>query len=411
MLFISLVANAFLASILAAPPPLEFRETVVAGGGPGDFMEVRHLSLRGSSSDIGRKLAEFARERFGAKPAPSRDPLVVRAQRAFLAKNWPAQLERMRGVAAFHGGRLEDDAIDYGSLDFLLGSAPGCSVVHYPPGRTKAGTGVVSRNYDFTTGTIAGAAPGPGSPACTSRPIVLETRPDGGHATLAIVAYDLLGSAIDGINSEGLTVALLADDEIVERFPTEPTRGSAVGVGEIQVPRFLLETCANAEEAKAALLSTRQYYSFIPCHYLVADRHGNAFVFEWSAGRNVAHFIDGRGEALITTNFMRHLHPDAAALPREENPEGSFARYATLAACAAEGPLSIDEIKAANARVFARALTRGARPPARTLWHALYVPEKRSLEVDFYLGEGGTEAPDGGAIGRRSGYKTFTLAK
>ncbi len=42
---------------------LEFAEKVIAGG-PKDFMEVRHLTLRGSNFEIGRKLAEIAKAPF-----------------------------------------------------------------------------------------------------------------------------------------------------------------------------------------------------------------------------------------------------------------------------------------------------------------------------------------------------------
>jgi hypothetical protein len=91
-------------------------------------------------------------------------------------------------------------------------------------------------------------------------------------------------------------------------------------------------------------------------------------VLEWSAGRNNAHVLEGGG-----------------------------------------APLSLDAIREANARVFARGKANGARPPRRTLRHALYVPEKRSLEVDFYLGESAGPDPDGGYRGRRSGYRSFRL--
>jgi len=399
---ITLVA---LAAALAAAGPA-FEERVVAGGGAGDFMEVRHAVLRGTSFEIGKKLAEIAKERFGSGPSASRDRTVTRAQREFLARNWPAQLERMRGVAAFHAGDPDDDATDYSSLPYLLGPPGGCSVFFVPPSRMKGGAGVLSRNYDFTTGTIDGRAASKDAPACTSRPIVLETHPTGGaFSSIAVVSYDLLGAAIDGINSEGLAVALLADDEVTSRFTTEPTREPAVGLCEIEVPRFLLDTCATAKEARAALLATRQYYSFVPCHYIVADRHGDSFVFEWSPVRNRAHVIDGGGAPQISTNFMLHLHPPAKGLPEESAPYGNFARYAAIAASiGGREPLGLDDIRDSAARVAAREKAGPDRPAGRTLWHALYFPEARKVEIDFYLGEGGDDGR-----GRRSGYVEFAL--
>jgi hypothetical protein len=57
-----------------------------------------------------------------------------------------------------------------------------------------------------------------------------------------------------------------------------------------------------------------------------------------------------------------------------------------------------------------RALYAG-KAPIRTLWHALYFPERRAMRVSFYLGE---EAdPDERKEPRilRSDYQEFTLAQ
>ena len=75
---------------------LERTESVIAGG-PGDFVEVRHIVLRGSNFDIGRELAEIARKD-GTKIEPKGDPLLNRAKREYIAKNYPILLERMKGI-------------------------------------------------------------------------------------------------------------------------------------------------------------------------------------------------------------------------------------------------------------------------------------------------------------------------
>src|SRR5262245_523025 len=85
----------------------------VIAGGPGDSLEVRHLVLRGTNEQIGRALAEIAKERYGARLQASRDPLQARAQRTFLERNDPILLERMRGVAAAFGRSIDDDAWDF----------------------------------------------------------------------------------------------------------------------------------------------------------------------------------------------------------------------------------------------------------------------------------------------------------
>jgi hypothetical protein len=75
----------------------------------------------------------------------------------------------------------------------------------------------------------------------------------------------------------------------------------AAGVHELQTMRFLLDTCATAAEAKEALLTVKQYYFLVPCHYIVADRDGNSFIYENSTGRNVQHVIEGEGRPQVAT--------------------------------------------------------------------------------------------------------------
>ena len=44
--------------------------TIIAGGGPGDFLTVRHLRAQGSNREIGRALAEAAQEVHAMRPGP-----------------------------------------------------------------------------------------------------------------------------------------------------------------------------------------------------------------------------------------------------------------------------------------------------------------------------------------------------
>jgi hypothetical protein len=382
----------------------------VVAGSPRDFMEVRHVVLRGTNEEIGRALATLARERHGVGPAPTDDPLRARAQRRYLARNYPALLERMRGVAAACGKALDDDAVDFGSLGYARMRA-GCSVVYYPPGLTADGKGVVSRNYDFSTGTLFGTRPEPGTLPATARPYVVELYPDRGYASIALYSYDLLSGVLDGMNSEGLTVALLADDELAGKFPMEPAR-DGVGLGVQQVLRYLLDTCADVEQAKEALLAAKQFYEAIPCHYLVADRHGKAFVWEYSQAHNREFIVENPGKALVTTNFSLHRYLEGGAPPSPERARAVCPRYCALAEGVARQPgkVTADFIKQNQRAVDATrpAPPGGSRPPGRTLWHALYFPEEGRMQVSFYLRD---EAENGRTKVVRSDYTEFKLAR
>ncbi|MHC5538565.1 C45 family autoproteolytic acyltransferase/hydrolase [Singulisphaera rosea] len=385
----------------------------VVAGSPADTLEVRHIVLKGTNREIGRALATIAKDRYEVKPIPSMDRLRTRAQRRSIERNYPILFDRMRGVADVFGKQVDDDGFLFSGLWYPRTFGAGCSVVYYPPQATASGTGVVSRNYDFTTGTNRGTRPTRSEFASTGRPYVVEMYPDRGYASLAIYSYDLLSGVLDGVNSEGLTVALLADEETRETYSMEPDGIDAVGAGEMRMPRMLLDTCATAEEAKEMLLQTKKSYQFNPVHYLVADRHGNGFVWEYSQHRNRDYFIENPGKPLITTNFSLHRHLDKNGPPSAAMSKGICPRYCKVAELLEEQPgkPTVEFIKESHNTLDFVAVPPPSRPPSRTLWHALYFPEERKLQVSFYLRD--EVSPDNKTSARivRTGYLDFALDK
>jgi hypothetical protein len=382
------------------------RQERVIAGGPAESMEVRHLVLTGTNEEIGRALADIARERYQAKLAPSSDPLRTRAERRFIEKNYPILSQRMRGVAASFGRRADDDAYDYSWLAVTELRAA-CSIVHLPPESTAMHTSVVSRDYDYSTGSISFGFLPPGMLHPTARPYLLELHPDRGYASMAMVAYDLLSGVLDGINSEGLTVTMAMDDEIFTTSKIEPTLGPAVGLSELQMLRLLLDTCATAEEAKETLLQTKQFYGFVPVHYLIADRFGKAFVWEYSQAHNKEYIIENPGRPLVMTNFTLSSHLDGGKPPTAEQAKNVCKRYSLLASQLAAGALTEEIINETHRKVDAE-LPQAAdpsRPRIRTFWHALYYPEQRRLKISYYL----HDKQDGSGI-VRSDYLEFNLA-
>lgn len=367
--------------------PLRVDERIVAGR-EGDELVVHHLALRGSNRAIGRHLGELARARYGVAPPQAGDPLVVRVQREWLRRNAPALFERMRGAAEALGVDLADDASDVSRLG-APPAAAGCSAVFLPPRRAAEGRPLVSRAFDFAGPLAARTA----EPLPAGRPYVLELHPDEGTPSLALCAFDLLGGALDGVNAEGLVALVATDLESAAAAPLEPAR-AAVGLDELQLVRHVLETCATAREARAALLGAKHYYAALPSHLLVADRHGDAFVFELSPGRNRVHVVDARGDALVLTNHPLHRYADPADLPRTPGPAGSYERWRALAGAVLAGEATLDG--AALSGAAARAFAARADRPLRTVWHALYDPMARSLAARFLpgeVGEGGAPAP------------------
>jgi hypothetical protein len=395
-----------------SPEPGFVREESVIAGGPQDSLEVRHLVLKGSNEAIGRELARLAKDRYQSQPPPSRDPVRTRVQRRFLEKHFPILHERMRGVASTFGHRLEDDAWDHSALDFTDLRA-GCSVIYLPPGRTAAGSGVVSRDYDFSTGSLGFGFLPPGKLHPTARPYLVELHPDRGYASLAMVSYDLLSGVLDGINSEGLTVALAMDEELMASNNFDPAGGPAVGLGVLQTLRLLLDTCGNVDEAKEALLQTKQYYEFVPVHYLIADRFGNSFVWEHSHAHNKDFIIENPNQPLVMTNFSLHRRLENNRPPSAGRAKEVCRRYCLLAEQLSAAPekMSEDFIKRMHKQVDAELPPAAdkARPPVRTFWHALYRPEQRRVQISFYLRDEPLPDQRGKVRIVRSDYLEFEL--
>jgi hypothetical protein len=213
------------------------------------------------------------------------------------------------------------------------------------------------------------------------------------------------------VNSEGLTVAMLSDNEIWnDPRSMEPTIAAQAGLNEGEVPRFLLDTCANVEEAKIALHGAKQYYRGAPCHYIVGDRFGSSFVWEHSRSHNREYVTDGGGAPQIVTNHPLFKYKRPEAMPVDADPLGTYSRYRILRdrLTKSASTLSLDDVKRTNACVWIVDDPRAepAKTPDRTLWHAVYDCTERSLDVDFYLGEDPTDAELGQ---RRSGYLKFRL--
>lgn len=391
--------------------PLTGSEKVVAGG-PDDFMEVRHIVMRGTNFQIGRKLANIARTELGSRPIRYRNSKATHDQIKYFERYYHVFLERMRGVASAYNKKITQTSWNFAGLYYGV-PISGCFSVYYPPLTTESGKGVLSRNFDFTTGTFYGAEPSQSSPAACARPFVIELYPDKGYASIVICCFDLLGGATDGINSEGLTIAMLSDGDVAEEFGVKPTRGPKPGFNEIQIVRYLLDTCANVTEAKKALRKAILYYNLSPNHYIIADRHGDSFLWENSPRMDKGYIIDGsEDEPLITTNFLRHRYASLDSLPEEEHPLGSYNRFRTVRKRVSEhaGAFGEDFVRESNLCVsLTQPVPQGYSIPNRTLWHALYYPDKLSLEVDFYLGEEDDPENPGKPVIRRSGYLSFSL--
>jgi len=217
---------------------------------------------------------------------------------------------------------------------------------------------------------------------------------------------------LEGINSEGLTVIHLADDESPLKYHMEPTYCNAVGLNELKSIQLLLDTCSTVEEAKEALLTNKHFYMFQPVHLLIADKLGNSFVWEYSHAHNKEFIMDGKDMPQIVTNFLLHRYESIQDIPKASDEKACpYNRYRLLHETIKEHneKLSMDFIKETNARVFIEksSFIDPTEIPVRTLLHSIYDIESRRLEVSFYLKDNIKQASNKPTT--RSSYFEFCL--
>lgn len=351
--------------------PLFHQETTIHASDNG--LRVRHVELRGTNRDIGYCLGRMAVDRYTLhRQIAGDDPLRIRNQHKHQQQNYPEHYERMKGVAEAFGVSLDDGSCDCSGIVYQKREF-GCSSVYFPGRTTASGAAMLGRNFDFPAAVV-------------SEPYVFEVYPDQGYPSLYLCSFDLLGGVLDGINSEGLTVAVLADDESAGICPAEPNGGLHVGLHELQIMRYLLDRCRSVEEAKEALLSLKHSYGRIPVHYHIGDRSGPSFVWENSYTTNRYFILDGGDKPQAVTNFLLHRHPSADDLPDDQAaPHGMYKRYIALQReLTRQATYTDSEIKSILSCAHA------CHPdiyPFRTLWCSLYNTRDNRLDVSFYAGE------------------------
>jgi hypothetical protein len=379
-----------LAWLLIGALPYAQAQEVVAGKA-SDLMIVRHVVLRGTNEAIGKRLAQIAAKVHGAKPA-SLQPDVLGQRLSWFKAHYPEVLARAKGVQSAIPSAAK--GTDFTSLPYDMDVNPACSVVFYPGSAVTNGHAMLSRNYDFPKGSYAQITRQPGranARSMTGDPYVIEMHPDKGYASLYICAYDLLRGAIDGVNEKGVSVALLADDMTSKR-----TRGTArVGLGEIDLPRFILDKASSAKGARRLLTKVPYYSTFTACHYIISDASGDSFIFEVDEN-NRHHVVEGRGKPQLITN-----HSIAKYGTRGLPAGNSFDRYRRLQQEIAKrrGRVTPVEVKEIN---YCVAVPTDVRVHG-TLWHAVYDLTNRSVSVSFCL-SGPTESKE-----PRSPYLNYRL--
>ena len=365
-------------------------------GNDETYATILEWDLRGANRDIGHALAAYGRDELGVAPMPCPNGNRIRAQRSFLKRHYQPLYNRMAGVADGFGLSVDEPTHDLATLWFDV-QLPGCSAAYVPADRMENGHAHVLRNMDLGV-DLSENVEHPSS----SRILALTMAPDEGYASTSVVVFDLLG-AMDGINEKGLVVIcnshgdyrLAGDFGPSPAYHYEPVGHPEPGLSELQIVRYLLDMCADVDEAREALLSLRTYYGFTPCLYLIADARGRSAVFEKSAAGNRIVFTEREGELQVMTNFAPSRFESDDELPYGDKLEQGFVytRYRIvkrgLEQTSPLTPGRLAEIaREASFDALCDPRANDDMHPDRTVYTTLYDIDARAISLSCYLGEG-----------------------
>lgn len=346
---------------------VEFKKTSISS--IQHALHLDHLVVEGTDEEIGYQLGCLAKAHHHIDQSADADPAIIASQYDYLKQHYPQHYARMAGFAKAHGSSLTD----YGKDFSFFGQVPNgiaCSAVYYPPATTVTGHGYVSRNLDF---------PIPRNLKLPTFPFKqaywLEMYPESCYPSMSLFCFEVFGLALEGINSEGLTVIHLADADTAIDHEDLCTNQTRRGFNEFLPIQRLLDTCATAAEAADALQRMEHYSVAIPVHLLVADRQGHSFVFEYSAdGAQKVYMPGGATKPTTITNFQLNRLADAAMTKKMEarSAENGFDRYRLLEKRLEQIPYPVSEktIRQTNAAVYVH--QDGEDELERTLFHCIY---------------------------------------
>ena len=338
---------------------------------PFDFWR---LDLAGSQFEIGQQLADFALTTLD-QPWEREEPSGADAEALdeVFQTYCPVLSQRAAGVAA----QLAKSGVQGNPYTLPMVDEPqpfACSCASF----SGASGPMLIRNFDFTLRSFADLV---GRPASQMRPMVdpvilMKIEPDIGRSTISLVGMDLFLGAIDGINDVGFCAALLS----LSNENLLPQAARFDRVDELSVVRILLEQCECVREAVELFRDLPKYTVFLPCHYIVADRHGDSAVLEWDEnGTHVTH--GARAGGLVCTNHRVAMPGTGGTDAAGSDDAGSVERYEDLSAALQGLNLDRDAAWRAAERVSLNAFDPTANIFGGTLWTGLYGLDPPSLEL------------------------------
>ena len=383
------------------------------------YMEVRHIVLKGSNVEIGNEIGKIAQSWLQIIPSSYSAPIFAKARNMYMLDNYPVMLDRMIGIGRAYNVLYSRTLLDLSTLSFDL-SPFGCTAVYFPSIITKNRDSQIVRNFDSYVSTInelTGISPTAGARNIFSRNFIMELYPEAGYSSIVFGSSDLLNGVFDGLNSTGLTVCCMPQNDSLININIPLSRKETTGLYMLQLARLILDTCSNVNEAKVKILNAKISDIYSGIHMLVADKTGKSFIFEFSPKENKVHFFDNQSKAQILTNLPLSVYPTENSFPSTINAEvdNPFYRYKTVkkALKSKKGKFTQEQIWDLLNKVYidtdnvSNDLKRII--PKRTLWKVLINQNTLSCKIIYYLNDGDEDKETGKKIINFSKPFTFNL--
>jgi len=384
--------SVFAADILSRQKSALIKDEIILPRGPGEHMEVRYIILKGTNEEIGRAMGDIAQKDYGSvKLTQYAEPAYAKARLEYMSRNNPILLEWMKGIARSYGVSLFNTLLDTSYLPSFY--TPQCSGMLVPAAYSANGHTFYSASRDYYVATFSEVMDKklkPGEKKIFSEAAVIEIYPDKGYSSLLVAVGDIT-YGVDIVNSEGLSVAGFEDDTYgITRTPKDLSRATGLSVS--QVMMLIANTCATIDEAKLVLLINKISMPPLPMHIQVADRTGQAFIYEISPDDFSGKFVynDGRPQAI--TNHGVFAYPDISKAPiNEKDPYDTYNRYRRLTEfitshkgkySIADGWQAMDLVMGAVGEA-----SEGGHHnlPLRTFFQIIVDNEERAIQIKFYL--------------------------
>ncbi len=360
------------------------------------YMEVRHIVLKGNNKDIGKAIADIAKENYGVKLLPFINQANRKTREEYIAKHDQILSQRMKGVE--ESFQLDTNHnFNTSLLMYDIGQA-GCSAIFFPREYSANNHAFVARNTDFYTANFAqftNQGTGAGN-NLISRNYALEIYPeDEGYASIVLGSMDLMSGIFDGLNSEGLAISCLVDQNVAKEVKKD--FDDAQGLAAQQFSRLILEKAKTCQEAEAVARNNQIYMIIDGFHYMVTDRSGTSLIIEFSEKDMSPIFTYIYNKPRVMTNHPVHKYPQVSDFPATD-PEANyntFNRFAKLNEYLIKNngkKFSDKDGFDALSLVYGFCNDSSEGPslnlPLRTLWPVITDLDNCSMKVKFYLNDG-----------------------